>query len=95
MLEELARLCVSLQRSNLMVMEGHFLARARMQKLCSRYLGECIHWGKQVREMLESENVVNTTDNILFVHKVCEHFDARVSKNELKEWAALDLDTMG
>lgn len=93
-LEELAQLCVSLQRSNLTVMDGHCLARARIQKLRSQYLGERVHWSRQVSELLESEKTVNTVDIIMFVRKVCEHLDARFPENELREWAAFDLDTL-
>uniref|UniRef100_A0A8C1MMI3 HAT C-terminal dimerisation domain-containing protein n=1 Tax=Cyprinus carpio TaxID=7962 RepID=A0A8C1MMI3_CYPCA len=93
-LEELAQLCTCLQRSNLTVMDGHCIARAKIQKLRAQYLGERVHWGKRALAVLESESAVNTRDILLFVHKVCEHLDARFPENELKEWAAFEPDTL-
>lgn len=93
-LEELAQLCASLQGSNLTVMDGHCLARARIQKLRSQYLGERVHWSRHASELLESEKTVNTADILMFVRKVCEHLDARFPENELKEWAVFDVDIL-
>lgn len=39
LLEELAQLSVSLQRSNLSIIDAHCFARAKMEKLRSQYLG--------------------------------------------------------
>lgn len=50
--------------------------------------------------MLESENVVNTKDIMLLVRKsvriiqVCENLDACFPENQLKVWAAFDLNIL-
>ena len=75
-------------------MDGHCIARAKIQKLGAQYLGERDHWGKRVLTVLEIESAVNTRDIILFVHEVCENLNARIPENELKEWAAFEPDTL-
>lgn len=72
-LEELAQLCNSLQRSNLTIIDAHCFARAKIEKLCSQYLGQHVYWSSRVNELLET---INTADIILFVHEVCDHIDA-------------------
>lgn len=47
-LGELAQLCVTLQRRNLTVMEGHCFARAKIEKLRSQYLRVWIYSGVTV-----------------------------------------------
>nr|XP_055048997.1 protein FAM200C-like [Misgurnus anguillicaudatus] len=94
-LEELAQLSVSLQRSNLNIIDAHCFARAKMEKLKSQYLGQHIHWSTRVNELLgKHDSAINTAEIILFVRKVCDHLDARFPEGELKEWSAFSLETL-
>ncbi|TRY93452.1 hypothetical protein DNTS_005747, partial [Danionella cerebrum] len=68
-LDELAQLSVSLQRSNLSIIDAHCFAR---------YLGHQVFWSNRVNELLgKHDSAINTADIILFVSKVCDHLDAR------------------
>ncbi|TRY56742.1 hypothetical protein DNTS_027367 [Danionella cerebrum] len=94
-LDELAQLSVSLQRSNLSIIDAHCFARAKMEKLRSQYLGHQVFWSNRVNELLgKHDSAINTADIILFVSKVCDHLDARFPEGELKEWSAFSLETL-
>ena len=97
-LGELAQLCLSFQRRNLTVMEGHCFARAKIEKLRSQYLKdeEDVQWSDHVREVMRTSSAGgrNTGEITLFIRKLCDHLDARFPEDELKEWSAFDIEAL-
>ena len=97
-LGELAQLCLSFQRRNLTVMEGHCFARAKIEKLRSQYLKdeEDVQWSDRVREVMRTSSAGgrNTGEINLFIRKLCDHLDARFPEDELKEWSAFDIEAL-
>lgn len=97
-LGELAHLCLSFQKRNLTVMEGHCFARAKIEKLRSQYLtGEkVIKWSDRVKEAMRalSADGRDTGEIICFIRNLCDHLDARFPEDELKEWSALDIEAL-
>ena len=97
-LSELAQLCLSLQKRNLTVMEGHCLARAKIEKLRLQYLNNAgePQWSDRVKEVMRASTAVGdiTRDIIQFIHSLCDHLDARFPVNSLKEWSAFDIDAL-
>ena len=96
-LGELAQLCLSFQRRNLTVMEGHCFARAKIEKLRSQYLKEKdVQWSDRVKEAMgtSSADGRNTGEITLFISKLCDHMDARFPEDELKEWSAFDIEAL-
>ncbi|KAL7378014.1 hypothetical protein ABVT39_007455 [Epinephelus coioides] len=95
-LGELANLCLSLQRHNLTVMEGHCYARAKIEKLCARYLENEPQWSDCVIEVVrasEADGAI-TRDITQFISKLCDHLDARFPVDDLKEWSAFDIEVL-
>lgn len=92
-LGELAQHCLSFQRRNLTVMEGHCF-----EKLRSQYLKdvEDVQWSDLVKEVMRtsSTDVRNTGEIALFICKLCDHLDACFPEDELKEWAAFDIEAL-
>ncbi|CAL9687293.1 unnamed protein product [Knipowitschia caucasica] len=96
-LGELAQLCLTLQRRNLTVMEGHCFARAKIEKLRSQYLREKdVQWSDRVKEAMATSTAYdrNTGEITLFISKLCDHMDARFPEGELKEWSAFDIEAL-
>jgi len=97
-LGELAQLCLSFQRRNLTVMEGHCFARAKIEKLHSQYLKdeEDVQWSDRVREVMRTSSAGgrNTGEITLFIRKLCDHLDAHFPEDELKEWSAFDIEAL-
>lgn len=96
-LGELAQLCLTLQRRNLTVMEGHCFARAKIEKLRSQYLKrKDVQWSDRVKEAMgtSSADGRNTGEITLFISKLCDHMDARFPEDELKEWSAFDIEAL-
>ncbi|CAL9699785.1 unnamed protein product [Knipowitschia caucasica] len=96
-LGELAQLCLTLQRRNLTVMEGHCFARAKIEKLRSQYLREKdVQWSDRVKEAMATSTAYdrNTGEIILFISKLCDHMDACFPEGELKEWSAFDIEAL-
>lgn len=97
-LGELAQLCLSFQRCNLTVMEGHCFARAKIEKLRSQYLKdeEEIQWSDRVKEVLRTSSTDgrNTGEIALFICKLCDHLDACFPEGELKEWSAFNIEAL-
>ncbi|XP_049575131.1 zinc finger protein 862-like [Syngnathus scovelli] len=96
-LGELAQLCLTLQRRNLTVMEGHCFARAKIEKLRSQYLKEKdVQWSDRVKEAMgtSSADGRNTDEITLFISKLCNHMDARFPEDELKVWSAFDIEAL-
>ncbi|CAL9692022.1 unnamed protein product [Knipowitschia caucasica] len=96
-LGELAQLCLTLQRRNLTVMEGHCFARAKIEKLRSQCLREKdVQWSDRVKEAMATSTAYdrNTGEIILFISKLCDHMDARFPEGELKEWSAFDIEAL-
>ncbi|KAJ3582515.1 hypothetical protein NHX12_000529 [Muraenolepis orangiensis] len=96
-LGELAKLCLTLQRRNLTVMEGHCFARAKIEKLRSQYLKrKDVQWSDRVKEAMgtSSADGRNTGEITLFISKLCDHMDARFPEDELKEWSAFDIEAL-
>lgn len=96
-LGELAQLCLSFQRRNLTVMEGHCFARAKIEKLRSQYLKEKdVQWSDRVKEAMgtSSADGRNTGEITLFISKLYDHMDARFPEDELKEWSAFDIEAL-
>ncbi|KAI7790540.1 putative zinc finger protein 862-like [Triplophysa rosa] len=97
-LGELAQLCLSFQRRNLTVMEGHCFARAKIKKLRSQYLNDekDVQWSDRVKEVMRtsSADARNTGEITLFIRKLCDHLDARFPEDELKEWSAFDIEAL-
>ena len=87
---ELAQLCLSFQRRNLTVMEGHCFARANIEKLRSQYLTEekDVKWSDRVKEAMRASSAEdrNIGEITCFIGKLCDHLDARFPEDELKEW---------
>ncbi|KAJ8364881.1 hypothetical protein SKAU_G00137120 [Synaphobranchus kaupii] len=97
-LGELAQLCLSFQRRNLTVMEGHCFARAKIEKLRSQYLKDekDVQWSERVKEVMRTSSADgrNTGEITLFIRKLCDHLDARFPEDELKEWSAFDIEAL-
>ena len=97
-LGELAQLCLSFQRRNLTVMEGHCFTRAKIEKLRSQYLNDekDVQWSDRVKEVMRtsSADARNTAEITLFIRKLCDPLDARFPEDELKEWSALDIEAL-
>ena len=97
-LGELAQLCLSFQRRNLTVMEGHCFTRAKIEKLRSQYLNDekDVQWSDRVKEVMRtsSADARNTAEITLFIRKLCDLLDARFPEDELKEWSALDIEAL-
>ncbi|XP_078787812.1 zinc finger protein 862-like [Oryzias latipes] len=97
-LGELAHLCLSFQKRNLTVLEGHCFARAKIEKLRSQYLteGKDVRWSDRVKEAMNalSADGRNTGEILRFICKLCGHLDARFPEDELKEWSALDIEAL-
>lgn len=57
-LGKLAQLCLSFQRHNLTVMEGHCFARAKIEKLRSQYLKDekDVQWSDHVKEVMRTSS---------------------------------------
>ena len=94
LLSELAKLCLSLQKKNLTVMEGHCLARAKIEKLRLQYLNDAgePQWSDRVKEVIKASADGDITRNILrFIHSLCDHLDAPFPVDSLKEWSAFDI----
>lgn len=96
-LGELAQLCLTLQRRNLTVMEGHCFARAKIEKLHSQYLREKdVQRSERVKEAMgtSSADCLNTGEITLLITKLVDHMDARFPEDELKEWSAFDIEPL-
>ncbi|KAL0161425.1 hypothetical protein M9458_045150, partial [Cirrhinus mrigala] len=97
-LGELSHLCLSFQRRNLTVMEGHCFARAKLEKMRSQYLTEekDVKWSDRVKEAMRASSAdnKNTGEITRFIRKLCDHLDARFPEDELKEWSAFDIEAL-
>ena len=95
-LRELANLCLSLQRRNLTVMEGHCYARAKIEKLRAQYLENTPQWSDCVMEVIRASEADGdiTKDITQFISKLCDHLDARFPVDGLKEWSAFDIEVL-
>lgn len=80
-LGELAQLCLSFQRRNLTVMEGHCFARAKIEKLRYQYLKDeqDVRWSDRVKEVMRTSSTDdrNTGEITLFIRKLCDHMELR------------------
>ncbi|CAK6949836.1 zinc finger protein 862-like [Scomber scombrus] len=95
-LRELANLCLSLQRRNLTVMEGHCYASAKIEKLHAQYLENTPQWSDRVMEVIRASEADGdiTKDITQFISKLCDHSDARFPVDGLKEWSAFDIEVL-
>ena len=75
-LSELAQLCLSLQKRNLTVMEGHCLARAKIEKLHLQYLNDTREpqWSDSVKAVLQASTAGEDymRDITLFIQRLCD-----------------------
>lgn len=90
-LGQLADLCKVFQRSCLSPVEAHQLVKAKIAKLRSQYLGECVHWSDDTKDLLTKYEEVDTVSVIRFIGRVCNHLDCRFPDDELLDWKVFEL----
>ena len=89
-LSELAELCCVFQRSCITTIEAVQFAKAKINKLKAQYLGDTIHWGAEVAQLLSTYPDVDTAAVLRFIQRACNHLQDRFPDGELKEWIAFD-----
>uniref|UniRef100_A0A8C5P6F9 Uncharacterized protein n=1 Tax=Leptobrachium leishanense TaxID=445787 RepID=A0A8C5P6F9_9ANUR len=93
-LGQLADLSKVFQRSCLSPVEAHQLVKAKIAKLRSQYLGECVHWSDDAKDLLTKYEEVDTASVIRFIERVCDHLDRRFPDDELLDWKVFELRTL-
>nr|XP_009858660.1 E3 SUMO-protein ligase KIAA1586-like [Ciona intestinalis] len=97
-LYDLSELTKSFQKTTLTTLEAVDLARAKIEKLKNQYLGEEIYWGRKVQDLISElfgkDEKFNSQSIIQFITLLCEHMCKRFPKQEIKEWAVFDFNTV-